>query len=342
MERLIQRDIDILSALVSEYISTAAPVGSAAIAKAWGIGLSTASIRNVLAKLEEMGLLAQPHTSAGRVPTNPGLRFYVNTILNQRELSEKEKAAISGQFDRTPSNTEDILRRANKILSLISNYTGLVVLPKVDRLTLKHMEFLPLTTGKCLGIFVSREGIVHNRVIDIGEDFTYPDLEKISNYCNTAFYGHSLEDAAKKISKEMEKAQSRYDRLIGKALFLAGELLDESATDELLVHGEAKLLTAPEFADVKKLREVMDALEEKKGLLHLLERAAEGDDVCVFIGSESNYSAMTNCSIVTTRYKKADGIVGTLGVIGPTRMDYSKVIPTVDFTAKIVNELLNT
>lgn len=336
---LSPRDIDVLSLLISEYVATAAPVASGTIAKHSNLGLSSATIRNVLAKFEEIGLLTHPHTSAGRVPTPAGLRFYVNTILNKREISEKERAIIEKQFGNSKS-VEDILKRTGKILSLVSNYTGLIVMPKPTDITFKHIEFIPLSTGKALGIFVSREGLVHNRVVDIGEDFTYPDFEKISNYCNSAFYGFSLEEALKKATKEMEDTRAQYDKILGHALLWSKELFSEASEEELVIHGESKLVLEPEFADAKKLKDVMVALEEKKEIVHLLNRAAESDEVCVFIGAESHYSAVSNCSIVTTPYKKGGKIVGTLGVIGPTRMDYSKVIPTVDFTGKLISELL--
>ncbi len=340
MHKITQRDTDILSLLISEYVATAAPVGSSTIATCGGLGISSATVRNVLAKLEDIGLLSHPHTSAGRMPTAAGFRFYVNTILGRSDLSESDQRAIEKQFNVTPNNLEEVLKRTGRILSLISNYTGLVVMPKPDMVTFKHMEFLPLSTGKILGVFISREGIVHNRVIDVGEELSYPDFEKISNYCNDAFYGYSLEDAHKKALKEYDEERVRVDRIISHALLWSKELFNEAAKDELFVQGEANLLYAPEFSDARKLKQVMDALEEKRGIVHLLNRATESDEVCVFIGAESNYEAVSNCSIVTTHYKKGREIVGTLGVIGPTRMDYSKVIGTVDFTAKLVSSML--
>lgn len=340
MNKLSQRDIDILSLLISEYVATAIPIASGTIACSGSTGLSSATIRNIMARLEDLGLLTHPHTSAGRVPTSAGLRYYVNTILNRRELSKEECDKIEKQFSAEPANVEEALKRTGKILSLVSNYTGLVVMPKSDKITFKHMEFLPLSTGRLLGIFISREGIVHNRVIDIGEDFSYPDIEKISHYCNKIYYGYTLEDARKKAIEEFEEDRARYDRLISRALVWSKELLDDARREDMVVEGEARFLTAPEFADVEKLKQVMEALEEKKGIMHLLNRAAESDEISVFIGAESNYEPVANCSIVTTPYKKGGQIVGTLGVIGPMRMDYSHVIPTVDFTAKLVSSIL--
>ena len=336
---LIPRDIDILSLLISEYIATANPVASASIAARSSLGLSSATIRSVLAKLEEAGLLTHPHTSAGRVPTPSGLRFYVNNILGQRDLNDDEKAAIQMQFGET-SSVEEVLKRTGKILSLVSNYTGLVVMPKPEQISFKHMEFLPLGTGKILGIFVSREGMVHNRVIEVDKDLTYPELEKITNFCNQKYYGFTLSEAAQIAKSEIEECQQKLDQLMSRALSWSAALLDDAAQSELLVRGETNLLKAPEFANVENLKSVMQALEEKKHLMQLLRSAENSDEICVFIGAESGYSPLENCSIVTTPYKSGKRTVGTLGVIGPMRMNYSKVIPTVDFTAQIVSALL--
>lgn len=340
MIKLNQRDIDILSLLVSEYVATATPVGSVNLAGRFNLGLSSATVRNVLAKLEDMGLLMHPHTSAGRLPTPAGLRFYVNTIINRRELTQDERSAIERQFTNSPSSVENVLKRTTKILSLVSSYTGLVVMPKPQGMTFKHMEFIPLSTGKLLGIFISREGLVHNRVIDIGDEYSYPELEKISNYCNRSFYGCSLEDALKKVSEEFEKERTNYDKLFAKALLWSKDILLEASESELLVQGESLLLNEPEFADVEKLKHVMEELEEKKNIMHLLNRSMESEEVCVFIGAETGVEAVSDCSIVTTPYKKEGKVVGTLGVIGPTRMNYSRVIPTVDFTARLVSDIL--
>lgn len=341
MGKLTQRDIDVLSLLISEYVATASPVGSNAIAKRGGLGLSSATIRSVMAKMEEMGLLTHTHTSSGRIPTSEGLRYYVNTIINKREISEEEKEMIRRQFSGSGTSVEDVLKRTGRILSLVSNYTGLVVMPKPEHITFKHMEFLPLSTGKLLGIFVSREGMVHNRIIELDEEMTYPDIEKITNYCNNAYYGYSLEEALSKATKELEDTRAQYDRILSRALIWSKELMDEASESELVVHGEAKLLKEPEFSDVEKLKKVIEAIEEKKGLVHLLNRAAESEEVSVFIGNESPLSQVDSCSIVISSYKKDGRIAGTLGVIGPTRMNYSHVIPTIDFTAKIVNEMLS-
>jgi len=337
---ILPRDIDILSLLISEYISSANPVASSMLAARSGLGLSSATIRNVLAKLEEAGLLTHPHTSAGRIPTTSGLRFYVNKILGHRDLNEDEKNTIQRQFGDSPASVENILKRTGKILSLVSNYTGLVVMPKPEQISFKHMEFLPLGTGKILGIFVSREGTVHNRVIEVDKELTYPELERITNFCNQKYYGFSLSDAALIAKTELEECRQEADRLISRALTWSAALLDDASQNELLVRGETNLLKAPEFSDVESLKSVMQALEEKKQLMRLLQSAENSDEICVFIGNESGYSALENCSIVTMPYKNGNRTVGTLGVIGPVRMDYSKVIPTVDFTAQIVSALL--
>lgn len=342
MKELSLRERDILDILISEYISTALPVGSGTIAQRGALGLSTATIRNVLAQLEEMGFLVQPHTSAGRVPTNAGLRYYINTIVKRHSLSDEEQGAIYSQVQSSGGGIDSVLKKTGEILSLMSNYTGLVVLPKLNNVVLKHIEFIPLTSGKIMGIFVSREGDVHNWVIDVGEEFTYLDIEKMSNYCNKFFYGLTLQKARNKAVRELNEEQARYDRLTSIAILWSSEMFGSVSDGELLVEGEAKLLKVPEFANMERLRQVVEALEEKKKLVHLLNRAVDGNEVCVFIGTESGYDAVSDCGIVTTAYKKGGEVLGTIGVIGPARMDYSRIIPTVDFTARLVSRVIET
>ncbi len=341
MTKLTQRESDVLGLLIKEYISTASPIGSTSIVKNGNLDLSSATIRSVLSKLEDSGLLLQPHTSAGRIPTPIGFRYYVDTIIGRHDLSDKEKDIISEQFANSDKSINNVLKRAAAVLSLISKFTGLVVMPKFEKATFKHMEFLPLSDKKILGIFVSKEGIVNNRVIEMDEDFTYADLEKITNYCNRSYYGLSLEEARAKAGKETEYEKAKYDRLITKGLLWSKKIFDESDESELLIEGENRLIDIPEFSDISELKRVMTAFEDKKKLTHLLSRAQESDNVRIFIGAESGYDAIDKCSIISSSYSKDGTVVGTIGVIGPTRMDYSHVVPVVDFTGKLVSDLLN-
>lgn len=339
---LSKRDQEILEILISDYISTAAPVGSLAISKRHMGRLSPATIRGVMADLEGMGLLMQPHTSAGRIPTARGFRYYIDCLLKCHDLSNDERENVRKFYNTNDPSVDDVMARTSTLLSTISNYVGLIRTPGWDKIVFKQLEFIKLSHGRLLGIFVSQEGFVQNRVIEISEEYTYPDLEKINRYCNSTFLGLTLEEARAKIAREVESVEEDYDRLLARALLFSQEVFASVPNADLIVDGQSRLISAPEFSDGTRLRELMEILEEKKQLLHLLDRCGEVDGVKIFIGAEAGEAgAMESVSVVTAPYRKDGQVLGTIGVIGPTRMDYSRVVPIVDFTAKVLEDLLN-
>lgn len=337
MTDLSQRGRDILGLLIAQYISSAAPVGSESLAGR--TGLSPATIRNAMADMEGAGYLTHPHTSAGRIPTAKGFRYYVDTLLEKRPLTKEECETIRGHYQGVEYSM--LLDRTTKLLSAISNYAGLVLSAGMGDTIFKQVEFLRVGTRRVLGIFVTKDGAVRNMFIETGEDFTYPELDKISNYCNSSFYGLTLKDAREKMGRELKREELKYDRLIRHALLWSDELFSSAEGTELLVDGESRLLEAPEFkGHAEKLIGVMQALEEKRKIIHLLDQCAEAQGVKIFIGAESGYKDVADCSIVASNYRRNGKTVGVLGIIGPTRMDYSRVVPVVDFTAQLVGELL--
>lgn len=339
---LSKRDSEILEILISDYIATASPVGSLAISKVHMGRLSPATIRGVMADLEGMGLLMQPHTSAGRIPTTQGFRYYIDCLLKCHDLSNDERENVRKFYNTNDLNVDDVMARTSTLLSTISNYVGLIRTPGWDKIVFKQLEFIKLPHGRLLGIFVSQEGFVQNRVIEISEEYSYPDLEKINRYCNAAFLGLTLEDARAKIAREVESVEGDYDRLLARALLFSQEVFASVPNADLIVDGQSRLFSAPEFSDGTHLRDLMEILEEKKQLLHLLDRCGEVDGVKIFIGAEaSDVGAMEQVSVVTAPYHKDGQVLGTIGVIGPTRMDYSRVVPIVDFTAKVLEDILN-
>ncbi len=341
-EPLSKRDQEILDILISDYISTAAPVGSKTIAGKHNANLSPATIRSVMADLEERGLLKQPHTSAGRVPTAEGLRYYVDCLLRCHDLSRDEREKVRRFYNSNELSVDEVIGRTSKLLSTISNYVGLIQTPGWDRIVFKQLEFIALSRGRLLGIFVSQEGFVQNRVIDVSEEYSYPDLERINRYCNSAFLGLTLEDARAKIASELEIAKRDYDRLLARALVFSQEVFSGVPDSDIIVEGEEHLMDSPEFSDTGRLRELIEVFEEKKELLHLLDRCREVDGVKIFIGAEAGgVAAMEQVSVITAPYRKDGHVIGTIGVIGPTRMDYSRVVPIVDFTAKVLEDILN-
>lgn len=337
---LNQRDQEILNLLISEYISSAMPVGSKVLSERFGSKLSSASVRNVLADLEEHGYLTHPHTSAGRMPTEKGFRYYVDSLLAMRNPSEREIELIRAKFEGTEPGVNSLLNRTSTILSSLSHYASLVMIPGLSESIFKYMEFLPLSRGRLLGISVTKDGVVQNRVVEIGEELNYSDLEKINNYCNKVFYGLTLADACKKVSTELVEAEAAYDKLLTKALIMSKEVLSARPDGELIIDGEARLLETPEFDDIDKVRQLMGMLEEKRMMLKVLERTMEAGEIQIFVGSESHFKGIDFCSVVAAPYKRGKDLLGIVGVIGPKRMDYSRAISVVDCTSQLLSELL--
>lgn len=339
-KQLSNRDREILEILIADYIATADPVGSRTIAKKHPAHLSPATIRNVMSDLTDLGLLAQPHTSAGRVPTDQGFKYYVDALLKKRDLTETEMEAIREKCMGDERGVETTIQRASGILAAVSHYVGLVVTPGVCRVIFKRIEFMPLSKNKILGIFVSQDGQVENRLIETTDELSYPELERMANYCNQVFTGLSLEDALVKIEREMEKDRVDYDRLLKKAMLYSKQVMESVPGEDLVIEGEVHLLDAPEFAEAEKFKKVVEAIEEKRAILHILERCREAEGVRIFIGADAKMEGIDKLGLVAAPYFKDGKVVGTLGVIGPMRMDYSRIVPIVDFTAKILGDAL--
>ncbi len=347
------RDREILEILISDYIATALPIGSKTISKKQHGRYSAATIRAIMADLEKIGLLKQPYSSAGRIPTAKGVRYYVDSILKSRELSNEEKIEVSKRYaDAADLSVDEILNRTSKVLSAISKYVGIVSTSNMDQVIFKQIQFLPLSSRRLLCIFISQEGFVQNRIIEADWEYTYCDLEKINNYCNSVFLGLTLEEAREKIIKEMECIKRDYDLLLSRALIFSKEVFQQISGGGVVLDGESHLIGEPEFSDTERLKNLLIMLEEKKQLIHLLDRCREADKVNIFIGAEAIeqdffkenpefLKAIESLSVVSAPLKKGGRILGTLGVIGPIRMDYSRVVPVVDFTAKILEDILS-
>lgn len=335
-----ERGNEILSLLIGDYIATSEAVGSRQLSKKLERRLSPATIRNVMSDLEELGYLSQPYTSAGRIPTQKGLRYYVDTLIEKRELNQEEKREITHHYHKTQHDIPSLFKQTSKMLATISKHTSLVQTPKWDKTVFKHLEFLPLSQGRVLGIFVAQNGMVENRILEGNENLTYSDLEKINNYCNACFVGLTLDEARGKAAKELVLVHKEYDRLLSKALLLAQNFLGEISENDLMIGGGSHLLDSPSLTTMEKVRQLLQTLEEKRQLLSLLDSCLESPGVRIFIGAESRCEAAHEMSLVTATYSCEGEVLGTLGVIGPTSMNYTKVIPMVDFTAKLVSDLL--
>jgi heat-inducible transcriptional repressor len=315
-------------------------VGSRTLSQRLPTQLSPASIRNVMADLEAMGLLYAPHTSAGRVPTEKGLRLFVDGLLEIGQLAPDERVAIEARINGSGRGIEDVLTQATSLLSGLSRCAGLVVAAKQDTV-LKHVEFVAVAPGKALVVIVGDDGQVENRLIDVPVGLPVSALSEASNYLNARLRGRTLEDARAAILTELEDERAELDALTAK---IVAEGLATLAGPEkvLIVRGTSHLLDTVEAqADLERVRTLFDDIERKADLIRLLELAREGDGVRIFIGSENRLFSLSGSSIVAAPYANAQGkVVGVIGVLGPTRLNYGRIIPMVDHTAKVIGRLL--
>ncbi len=339
-EELNQRSLLILEAIIEDFIGTAEPIGSRAISRHKNIGVSPATVRNVMADLEEMGYLSSPHTSAGRIPTEKGYRFYIDSLMQVGQLTDEQKQRIEQNYRIDGLRVEERLREAGKALSTISSYTGVVMAPRLISTVFRHIEFLKLSQGKILVIFVSQSGLVQNKIIESDGPISERELEQISNYLNHTLCGLSIQQIKKRIVEEMAKEKATYDMLLHRALFLSNEALKEELGGQIFIEGASKILDQPEFNDLDRMKRLFRTFEQKNLLVDLLDKTQHAKGVQIFIGSESKYSEIEGCSLITANYSSSRGTIGTLGVIGPTRMNYSSVIPVVDYTARLVSQIL--
>ena len=338
---LSQRSRQILEAIVEDYIATAEPVGSSAVAKRHAMTLSSATVRNVMASLEELGLLISPHTSAGRIPTEKGFRFYVDSLVSLRPISQQEKRQILKRYRDTGGNLTDVLRETSRTLSSLSNYTGIVLAPRFNSSVFRHIEFVKLGSHKVLVIMVSCNGAVQNRIIETEQEFSNDDLVKMANYLNSILEGLTIDQLRQKILSEMQLEKNSYDQMMGRALLLSKQALSDNSQD-VYIAGQSRIFEQPEFADLGRMREIFETFEEKSRLVELLGRCMQADGVQIFIGAETPLKEMAGMSLITSTYLTGNDTIGILGVVGPTRMGYSSVIPIVDYTARVVSRLLAT
>ena len=340
-EPLTDRDRKILQAIITDYIQTAQPVGSRIVSKKYKMELSPATIRNVMVDLEEMGFLTQPHTSAGRVPTDKAYRFYVDAILNMRRLNPEEKEHIEkGLMLKEDPDINEVMKRASHLLSLLSKQMGVVLAPRFGSKIFRHIEFIKLRDRRILVILVSQTGEVQNKLIEADEEMSQDELDKYSKYLTEIMGGLNLAEAKLRIVEEMKKEKVLFDKLMYGALQLSQKALEDEGEGDLFIEGKSNIMQSPEFADMEKMRILLQAFEEKTRIVKLLDKALSTHGIQIFIGAENDLNEMVNCSIVAAPYSREKYTLGTLGVIGPTRMDYSNIIPIVDYTARLVGKIL--
>jgi heat-inducible transcriptional repressor len=339
---LSERMRRILEIVIEDYILTAEPVGSRTISKKSDLHLSPATIRNIMSDLEELGLLSQPYTSAGRMPTERGLRFYVDSIINIQELSDQEQQEIRSKYLSPHMEGPDLFRETSRILSLSSHHLGIVWTPRMSSVMLRHIEFVKLRRHLVLTILVSTTGLVHNRIIEVEEDFSQSELDRLSNYLNSFLAGLTLYQVKEKLLEQMKVAKNAYDRLLEQALNLGEKAFSSLDDTDVFIEGKTNILNEPEFSNVSRMTDLFRTFEEKATMVKLLDKFLDPKGVQIAIGSESEVQEMETCSVVTSTYSCGGEVLGVLGVIGPRRMNYSRVIPLVGYTARLLTEILET
>jgi heat-inducible transcriptional repressor len=331
----------LLKTLVEHHIQDGQPVGSSTLLKVAGLPVSAATIRNVMSDLEERGYLQSPHTSAGRVPTALGYRLFVDTLLQIQAPEDDAVSALRAELNPDKSATE-LVQAASSLLSNITAQAGLVTVPSQEANQLRQVEFLPLSGNRVLVILVVNEREVQNRIIHTQRPFTEAQLRDAASMVNQRYAGQALNQVKERILREMREARSQIDSYLEDALDLASKALDqEGDAEECMMVGESRLLGSATAEEMPTLRDLFESFEQKKDLLHLLERSARAEGVQIFIGEEAGYDIFGNYSVVTAPYNDGFRTLGVLGVIGPKRMEYARVIPIVDVTARMLSSALS-
>ncbi|MCF8723956.1 heat-inducible transcriptional repressor [Nitrospina gracilis] len=337
--RIDDRSRTILMETVSNYITTAEPVGSGTISRNLEQRLSPATIRHVMADLEEMGFLHQPHTSAGRVPTDQGYRFFVNELLQIQIQNPAPLAAFPRDLQQ--HSLDEILESACSFLSTCSHQAGLVMVPSFWDLALKNIQFIHLTSGKLLAVFESQMGMLQNKIIETGEALSQDRLNAVSNYLNREFGGRSLKAIRQELQHRKKNERARYNELVKRASELWVQMFPDEHNAELLIDGLINLLDQPEFSEnVEKMKRLMKTVEEKAKLIRLLDQCMLEDGLTVLIGEENPDEDLEGFSLIAQNYRMGEEKLGTLAVFGPKRMDYQKMIGIVNSTADNVSEFL--
>ena len=345
MGALGERAQSLLKLLVEHYIRDGHPVGSRTLARDSNVDLSPATIRNVMADLEELGLIRAPHTSAGRIPTVQGYRVFVDDLLAVQPLGSAEVRRLASDLEvevRAAPGPQEVVEAASRMLSEFTRFVGVVTVPRKSHEHLRHVEFLPLSSSRVLVVLVVNRQEVQNRIIVTDRPYTASELAQAANYLNTHYVGRDLEGVRREILRDLRRTRDRLHEMTESVVEMAekGLRADDPGAD-YVVRGHTNLMDQGDPEDIVRLRQLFDAFAEKRTLLHLLDRSQQAQGVQLFIGEESGFDVLDQYSLVTSRYEVDSEVVGVLGVIGPTRMAYERVIPVVDITARLLGAALN-
>lgn len=339
--QLNDRSQHLLKILVEHYLDDGQPVGSRTLCRNSGLQLSPATVRNVMSDLEELGYIHSPHTSAGRIPTVLGYRFFVDTLLSVKPLAEAQLESLREGL--TPDLSDKrLIERASSLLSSITDLASVVSVPKQDTFNLKHIEFIPLSERRLLVVMVIKGDEVQNRIIDVERDFTPSELTEIANYLNSRFMGRDFRAVRDEIIRDMKSERENAYSMMLTAIQMAELALDTGKDSDYILMGETNLMDFTTLAELEKLKHLFDAFHQKQEILGLLDRCVQAQGIQIFIGDESGYEVLDEWSVVTAPYSVDGNQVGVLGVIGPTRMAYDRVIPIVDITARLLGSALKS
>ncbi|OGT29066.1 MAG: heat-inducible transcriptional repressor HrcA [Gammaproteobacteria bacterium RBG_16_51_14] len=340
--QLPERSLQLFKALVDHFIQDGHPVGSRTLARDTNLELSPATIRNIMADLEDLGLLRSPHTSAGRIPTAKGYRLFVDSLLCVHDLDSSEIEKIAKELD-SGQDMKSLLNRTSSMLSDITRLVSVVMLPRSDQPVLQHVEFVTLSDNRVLVILIVSDREIQNRIIHTARVYSASELQQASNYLNKVFSGKELTKVRTELIHELEQMKDNVSQLMQMAIEMAQKaFMSGESGDDYVLSGQTNLMNVAEMCDVEKLRKLFESFNQKRDILHLLEQSIHATGVQIFIGEESGYEVLDDCSIVTSPYEVDGQILGVLGIIGPTRMHYDRVIPIVDITAKMLGSALNS
>ncbi len=341
MDELNEREVKVLELILTSYISSAEPVGSRTLSKLLGNRWSSATIRNVMADLEERGFLFKPHVVAGRIPTGKAFRYYVNSLLKPRGLGENELQVLDVFYKHRYPYTEQVMEDASRVLANLGQYAGIVVEPKANTMFFKEIEFVKLSGQRVLVLFVTSAGIVHSRLVTTEENLSRELLESMKVYMNERCEGMPFYALKREIYEDMKRDKEAFSLLMRNVLDVLETIVENEDHREVYIEGASTIIGVPEFSDIRRLRELFQAFEKKEKLLSLLDRSLEDEGIHVIIGPETGVQEMRDVSLITSVYRIGPTNRGILGVMGPVRMDYSRIIPIVDETAKMVTALLS-
>lgn len=337
---LDDRKLKILQAIIHSYITSAEPVGSRAISKKYDLGVSSATIRNEMADLEELGFLMQPYTSAGRVPSDKAYRLYVDKLLRKRENIINEKKAIKKLLLEEIGEVQKILQNSAKILSSITNYTSLAIAPQIRESKLKNFQLVSVDETRVLVVLVTESGLVKNALLRMNNNYTQDELNKISNFLNSKLRGHFIGNLGREIEDSLMKEMHQFKSIISDLVPLVDETLDKHKTDILFSDGVTNIFDFPEYSDIDKAKNFISFMQNKSSVLDMMLNSGF-QDIEIKIGNENCYEEIKDCSLITATYRFNGKTIGKIGVIGPTRMDYSKVISVVKSLSLVLSEIIN-